>query len=311
MPVYLGRDRQRTAQRLAGTHAILSKLTKKIQGRGHKLYMNNKFFPPGLFDDLATKEIYCCGTVRPNRKGVLQDLGPKRMILHVRTRDDSTEILCGDKRDVRIPTYIYDAPAENNFCDNNGKAIKPQIVTVCNRHMGYVDKGDRMANFYSINRRTWKWTKQLFFHLFDLAILNNYILFFFFLSCGGKKISHTDFRWTLVRNLLAQTGQERHVPRPIGRPVFAAAQVRLEENGRKHWTIPSATRRRCLLCSARVVTREVSVKCQSCDVALPRLSHQDKSLKLFRLCNWTSLLKTGTLVGNVKKKKEISNLKRS
>ena len=48
-----------------------------------------------------------------------------------------------------------------------------------NWHMGYVDKGDRMANSYSINRRTWKWTKKLFFHLLDLAILNSYILIFF------------------------------------------------------------------------------------------------------------------------------------
>ena len=40
MTVYLGRDRQRTAQRLTATHATVSELTKKIQGRGHKLYMD-------------------------------------------------------------------------------------------------------------------------------------------------------------------------------------------------------------------------------------------------------------------------------
>jgi len=74
-------------------------------------------------------------------------------------------------------TNIHDPPAEGNFCDNKGKAIKPQIVADYDRHMGYVDKTDRMANSYFINRHTWKWTKQLFFHLFDLAILNSYILF--------------------------------------------------------------------------------------------------------------------------------------
>jgi len=55
MTVYLGRDRQRTAQRLTATHATVSELTKKIQGRGHKLYMDNYFSSPDLFDDLATK----------------------------------------------------------------------------------------------------------------------------------------------------------------------------------------------------------------------------------------------------------------
>ena len=53
-----------------------------------------------------------------------------------------------------------------------------------NYHMGYVDKGDRMANSYSISRRTFKWTKKLFFHLLGLAILNDYILHS---SCGVRK----------------------------------------------------------------------------------------------------------------------------
>jgi len=62
-------------------------------------------------------------------------------------------------------TNIRDAPAERNFCDNNGKAIKPQIVADYNRHMGYVDKEDRMTNSYPINCHTWKYAKKLFFQL--------------------------------------------------------------------------------------------------------------------------------------------------
>ena len=48
-------------------------------------------------------------------------------------------------------------------------------------------KGDRMAKSYSISHCTFKWTKKLFFHLLDLAILNSYIPKS---SCEGKKISH-------------------------------------------------------------------------------------------------------------------------
>jgi len=131
-----------------------------------------------------------------------QDLGPQTMTwgdLQVRTRGDLTAILWRDKRDICILTNIHDPPAEGNFCNNNGKAIKPQIVVHYNPHMGYVDKGDRMANSYSINRHTWKWTKKLFFHLFDLAILNSYILFS---SLGGKKISHSDFRNTHTQEFI-------------------------------------------------------------------------------------------------------------
>jgi len=153
-----------------------------------------------------------------------QDLSPKKMTqsdLQVRTRGELTAVLWRDKRDVRIFTNIHDPPAEGNFCDN-GKAIKPQIVADYNCHIGYVDKGDRMANSYSINHRAWKWTKKLFFHLFDLAILNSYILFS---SVGGKKISNSDFQNTLLGNLLAHAGHERNVQRPIGRSPAAATQV--------------------------------------------------------------------------------------
>jgi len=72
-----------------------------------------------------------------------------------------------------------------------------------------------MANSYSINRSTWKWTKKLFFHLSDLTILNSHILLS---SLRGKKTSHRDFQNTLLWNLLAQAGHERNVQRPIGRP---------------------------------------------------------------------------------------------
>jgi hypothetical protein len=85
-------------------------------------------------------------------------------------------------------TNIHDPPAEDNICDEKGNTIKPLIVEDYNCHMGYVDKGDSMTNSYSVSRRTWKWTKKLFFHLLGLAVLNSYILLSL---CGGKK-SHTE-----------------------------------------------------------------------------------------------------------------------
>ena len=71
---------------------------------------------------------------------------------------------------LRVLTNTHDPPAEGNFCGNCGKAIKPQIVVDYNRHMGYVDKGYRMRETYSINRRTRKWTKKLFYHLYSFSV---------------------------------------------------------------------------------------------------------------------------------------------
>jgi hypothetical protein len=105
--------------------------------------MDNYFSSPDLFDDLAKKQIYCCGTVGPNRKGMPQDLVLKRMTLQqgnlqVWTRGDLTAVLWRDKCIVRILINIHDSTVEGNFCDNNGKAIKLQIVADYNQRMGYV-----------------------------------------------------------------------------------------------------------------------------------------------------------------------------
>jgi hypothetical protein len=44
-------------------------------------------------------------------------------------------------------------PVKGNF-KLDGKAVKPCIIEDYNMHMGYVDLSDRMANSYSISRRT-------------------------------------------------------------------------------------------------------------------------------------------------------------
>ena len=65
---------------------------------------------------------------------------------------------------------------EGNFCDDSERGLKPQIVARYNRHMGYFDISDHTANIYSMCRRTFKWTKKLFFHLLDPTVLNSWIL---------------------------------------------------------------------------------------------------------------------------------------
>ena len=88
-----------------------------------------------------------------------------------------TAVVWKDKRDVCLLTNLHNPPREGNYRDEHGNAIKPAIVADYNRHMGHVDNADRMANSYMASGRTWNSTKKLFFHLFDLAIANSYILF--------------------------------------------------------------------------------------------------------------------------------------
>ena len=71
--------------------------------------------------------------------------------------------------------------------------------------MGYVDKSDRMVNSYGIAKRTWKWTKKLFFHLLDMTILNVLLLH---KTCGNK-MTQKIFREVLVHNLITELHELR------------------------------------------------------------------------------------------------------
>ena len=72
--------------------------------------------------------------------------------------------------------------------------------------MGFVDKSDRMVNSYGIARKTWKWTKKLFFHLTDMTILNAFLAH----KSRGGKMTHKVFRDNLVRELIVHS-QEGNV----------------------------------------------------------------------------------------------------
>jgi len=93
---------------------------------------------------------------------------------------------------------MHHPPAQGNFCEKHGNALKPAIMQDYNRHTEDVDRSDHMTNSYSISRWTLKWMKKLFFCLLDLTIPSSFILLY---SCGTK-LSHWDFRLTLFRDLI-------------------------------------------------------------------------------------------------------------
>jgi len=68
MRVYLGKDLQSATVDMTATHATVRHLTCRVEGLGHKLFMDNFFSSPRLFDDLDRHKINSCRTVQPNRK---------------------------------------------------------------------------------------------------------------------------------------------------------------------------------------------------------------------------------------------------
>jgi hypothetical protein len=159
--------------------------------------MDNYFTSPKLFTDLSRK-INACGTIGHNRKGMPLNFNPKELemkkgVIVSKVTGTLRAVCWKDKWEVYVLSNMHIPPVEDNF-KTEGKAVKPVTIEDYNTHVGYVDLSDQMANSYSICRRTWQWTKKIFFHLLDLTILNANILN---KSCGSR-VTHLKFSEHLV-----------------------------------------------------------------------------------------------------------------
>ena len=154
--------------------------------------------------------------------------------------------------------------------------MEPHTMEWYNQHMGYVNNPDCMANSYSMNPRTFKWTTKLFFHLLDLTVLNSWIL----LPSREAKYTHQDFRLLLVKNLIEEAGksQDHPIPRLVGRWSSTTKNVMwLESYHKQQWPAKSSTKLQTHLCSSCGPQKGMVYKCTRCDARLcmfRRISHQ-------------------------------------
>ena len=71
MRVYLGRDSRSATDDITSTHANIRHLTCRVEGLGHKIFMDSFFSSKRLSDDLDRHKINSCGTIQPNRRHAL------------------------------------------------------------------------------------------------------------------------------------------------------------------------------------------------------------------------------------------------
>ena len=227
MRVYLGRDSHSATDDMTATHTNVKHLTSRVEGLGHKIFMDSFFSSPRLSDDLDRHKINSCRAVQPNRRDTPLDFGPKQLKLkrgdiRVRTRGGLTALVWKDRQ-----TWTHHQQKETSVMT----ATTPWNLTSWN---GTTGNSDHMANSNSMSRRTFKWTTKLFFHFLDLTVLNSWIL----LSSCGATYTHRDFRLLLVRNLIEEAGksQDHPTPRLVGRPSSGTKDVLwLESCHNKHW----------------------------------------------------------------------------
>lgn len=97
-----------------------------------------------------------------------------------------------DKKNTVFSTMHTSGMIETERVNRKGeKVIKPQAVIDYNEGMKGVNVGDQLASSYPAVRRSIKWYKKVFMYLFDMALINSFLIY---KQVGGSIGQHLIFR---------------------------------------------------------------------------------------------------------------------
>ena len=119
-----------------------------------------------------------------------------------------------EKKDVIILSTVHEAIfIETGHVDREGrkKIENPECIYYYYGRMGGVDLSDQLVNYYSFLRKSMKWSRKLLIHLFNLVILNAYILNRHY---GCQKLTHDKIRDYLVKYLIQEGLKCYKIPLP-------------------------------------------------------------------------------------------------
>ena len=112
---------------------------------------------------------------------------------------------------------------------------KPKAVLDYIKQMGGVDLSDQLMNYYHFLRRSNKWWRKLWVHIFNMALLNAYILN----KTYGirKQLTHHEYRYLLALTLLGRT-------EPVRQPPLHALPL-VKDTGQRNSQNPAKQTRLC------------------------------------------------------------------
>ena len=211
------------------------------------------------------------GTVRTNRKGMPARLKtlklPKGESAYQR-QSAMVAIKWQDKRDVTILSTVHD-PREKVTCQTRTATTdKPAAVADYTQNMCGVDKSDQMMAYMPLQRRSVKWWKKVFVHLFVLTVVQCQILYNKCRVRDNKpKVKLNDFVLELGKSLTKEYFSLPDVKHPSsngGRKAQLAGRLdRITESRHFMYPLPipeekqnpnkkeEKLRRRCLVCQKK------------------------------------------------------------
>jgi hypothetical protein len=271
--VYEGKaELDEEARRDGVTHALIMKLTKEYQRKGHTVYLDSAFTSPALVDSLLAVGIRCCGAVRSNRR----DLPPKASIsdadvramrpgsLIQRQKGETTFCVWKDQKVMRM---LYNHLAADNMTtvpryNEAGAlvqipcpaAIKDYFLTARS-----VDIVNQFHYSYPTGRKSKRCWTRLVWWVLDICIVNAFQLWRF----DDRTARHLAFREQLMLQLMNQLPADQRPQRGSLLPPHVNSLAHI------HYSVHAEVARDCKWCSNRLLERkETRFICAECKVHL-------------------------------------------
>ena len=253
---------------------VVTSLLSNVKEPNHKVTFDNFFSSIPLLEDLQTKKILACGTIRANRKGLpklIEDKKMKRGDFDYRSTPYGISVYKWmDSKPVHfISNYHGDTltTVERKKYDGSRVTVQcPDVVKDYNEHMGGVDKHDAARQCYGSDRKSTKWWHRLFFGLLDMALVNAHILYNE--EMANENISMFDFVRNVALGLMTYSKRdERGLLKRRKSNYSTPTSVRLSNVG-VHLVEFTNNKNRCEVCSKGGVQSRVITRCSHCGVHL-------------------------------------------
>lgn len=252
-------------------------LLQSTNGTGFHLYTDRFYTGYELAIELLKLGIQTTGTIMANRKGLPKEIKKNKKLKLVKhsvvsyRKDDKVTVLgWKDKRNVFMLSTFHNAETEavTRKISRGVEEVfeKPKVIIDYTKNMGAVDRADHYCASYGFTRKSLKWWRKMFFWLFEVSIVNSFILFNIQREMNGTKpVSHLNYRKALIVQLVGDV-RNLNVQRR-GRPSSGDKEERL--NNKPHFIAITEKKssKDCAVCSDRQVKggrRETNFFCETC-----------------------------------------------
>lgn len=232
---------------------------------------------------LLKNKIRVCGTIRKNR-GLPQSLQTVKLSRgqYVFRRDHHIllEVWNNGKRNVNMISTIHSAQlmeSRNRNKRSDRPIQKPDSIINYNKYMKGVDRADQYLSYYSIFRKTKKWTKRVAMFFINCALFNSFKAY---IVLNGKKITYKNFLHKVAISWIEDCESNNNLSCTVNASEPTRRTSRFDHPGRllnfgKHKLINTVTngrskkpQKQCRVCAIKKKRSRTCFVCKFCNVPL-------------------------------------------